>query len=103
LCDVPCTGLGNLRRHPEIRWFREYADIRARAELQLQIARTCAGLLAGAGRMVYAACSTEPEETSRVVAELVAGGSVRLAGERTWTPEDDDTDGFYCALLMECS
>ncbi|MBX7078086.1 MAG: hypothetical protein K1X88_02795 [Nannocystaceae bacterium] len=101
LLDVPCTGLGNLARHPEIRWLRRFEDLAAAAAVQSQlIARLRARLRAG-GRMVVAVCSPEPEEGARHVAALLAQGGLSLLHERTWTPEDDGTEGFYVACVQD--
>ena len=99
LLDVPCTGLGNLARHPEIRWQRKFEDIALAAELQSRLLARCLARVREGGRLVYAVCSMEPEEGPQQVAAAVAAGSARLESERTWTPEDDHTEGFYVARL----
>ncbi len=97
--DVPCTGLGNLARHPEIRWHRQYADIAAAAEQQNRLLARLWPLLRAGGRLVYAACSAESEEGPAVVRAALEGGPLELTSERTWTPEADGTEGFYVAEL----
>jgi len=99
LLDVPCTGLGNLARHPEIRWQREFADIAAAAELQSRLLARCLLRVRPGGRLVYATCSTAPEEGPAQIAAALARGGWRLVHERAWTPEDDGTEGFYVARL----
>jgi 16S rRNA (cytosine967-C5)-methyltransferase len=99
LLDVPCTGLGNLARHPEIRWHRRYEDIAVRRELQRRLLlRTLTRLRPGA-TMVYAACTTEPEEGSEVVRSTLTDSVAELTLEQTLTPEHDGTEGFYVARL----
>jgi 16S rRNA (cytosine967-C5)-methyltransferase len=99
LLDVPCTGLGNLARHPEIRWVRSAADIATAAALQARLlARNLARVRSG-GRLVYAVCSGEPEEGPEVVRAALAAGGVALAHEREWTPEGDASEGFWVARL----
>jgi 16S rRNA (cytosine967-C5)-methyltransferase len=100
LVDAPCTGLGNLARHPEIRDRRRYEDIFARAELQRAILRRCLTRCAPGAPLVYAVCSLEPEEGAHVVAEIAAEQQVEIVAERTFTPEDDATEGFYAARLV---
>ena len=100
LLDVPCTGLGNLARHPEIRWLRRYDDIAARAELQRALLRRNATRVRAGGRLVYAVCSPEPEEGPSVVEAVVEeldGWTVNAM--RCFTPEDDRTEGFFVARL----
>jgi 16S rRNA (cytosine967-C5)-methyltransferase len=99
LLDVPCTGLGNLARHPEIRWVRTAADVANASVLQARLlARNLARVRPG-GRLVYAVCSGEPEEGPDVVRAAIADGGVALAHEREWTPEHDASEGFYVARL----
>ncbi|MEM6291428.1 MAG: transcription antitermination factor NusB [Myxococcota bacterium] len=100
LLDVPCTGLGNLARHPEIRWQRSYEDIGARAQLQRALLRRNLLRVRPGGALVYAVCSFAPEEGQDVVAELLEEGLATLAHDKTWTPEGDGTEGFYIARLV---
>jgi len=100
LLDVPCTGLGNLSRHPEIRWHREHADIAGAAALQAALLANVATHVRPGGRLVYAVCSPEPEEGPQSVHAFVADAPFALKAERTWTPEDDATEGFYLATLV---
>jgi 16S rRNA (cytosine967-C5)-methyltransferase len=57
LIDAPCTGLGTLRRHPEIAWRRQPADVAALAELQRRLVANGAARVAPGGGLVYAVCS----------------------------------------------
>jgi 16S rRNA (cytosine967-C5)-methyltransferase len=80
LVDAPCTGLGTLRREVDIRWRRSEADIAAAAEVQSRLIRQAAALVAPGGRLVYATCSSEPEENQQVVdAWLADDGRFRRA------------------------
>jgi 16S rRNA (cytosine967-C5)-methyltransferase len=101
LLDAPCTGLGNLARHPEIRWLRKHADIADRAALQRALLHRCLTRVRPGGRLVYAVCSPEPEEGPAVVEAVLAepGVSARLHAAQAFTPEDDGTEGFYVARL----
>ncbi|MCA9700700.1 MAG: hypothetical protein KC431_24450, partial [Myxococcales bacterium] len=60
LLDAPCTGLGNLARHPELRWTRVHDDIAACAALQRQLLAACWARVREGGRLVHAVCSLEP-------------------------------------------
>lgn len=102
LLDAPCTGLGNLARHPEIRWRAQFSDIAACADLQRRLLSRCLLRVRPGGRLVYAVCSLEPEEGPAIVGEIPAHEAT-VAEERTYTPEDDGTDGFYCALVVRSS
>ena len=67
LVDAPCSGLGTLRRDPDIRWRRAEADLDEMSHRQLDLLRRAAAVLAPGGRLVYATCSSEPEENEGVV------------------------------------
>ena len=67
LLDAPCSGLGVLRRKPEIRWKREPADITNLAELQRDLISAAARLVAPGGSLVYTTCTIEPEENEDII------------------------------------
>jgi 16S rRNA (cytosine967-C5)-methyltransferase len=71
LIDAPCSGLGVLRRHPDGRWNKSMRTISDRRILQMQILKNCAGLLKPGGALVYATCTTEPEENEDVIADFM--------------------------------
>jgi 16S rRNA (cytosine967-C5)-methyltransferase len=62
LVDAPCTGLGTLRRHPELRYRRQPADVGPLAHEQRQILESCQEHVAAGGLLVYVVCTTEPAE-----------------------------------------
>lgn len=95
LLDAPCTGLGNLARHPELRWTSRYEDIAASAARQRDLLARCLQRVRPGGRLVYAVCSLEPEEGP----DLVRASGAVLEHEQSATPEADATDGFYLARL----
>ncbi len=68
LVDAPCSGLGTLRRDPDIRWRRFEADLPGLAAVQGRMLRQAAGAVRRGGRLVYATCSSEPDENQEVVA-----------------------------------
>lgn len=70
LVDAPCSGLGTLRRHPELRWRRRPADIPRLAALQSEILAAVAPLVRPQGVLVYAVCTIAREENEQVVAAL---------------------------------
>src|SRR5207302_1159029 len=70
LVDAPCSGLGTLRRHPELRWRRRPEDIPRLAALQRQILAGLAPLVRPHGVLVYAVCTLASEENEQVVAAL---------------------------------
>lgn len=114
LLDAPCSGLGTLRRHPELRWRREEADLPRLATLQRRILERCQEVVPPGGLLVYAVCSTEPEEgqdqvdlflrshpdftlETPAVAERL-GWPLAQGALRT-LPGPEGMDGFYAARL----
>ena len=67
LVDAPCSGLGVIRRLPEIKWRRKEEELVTFQELQLELLAAAARLLPVGGKLLYAVCTTEPEETVAVV------------------------------------
>ena len=115
LLDAPCTGLGTIRRHPEVRWRRSPDDVALMAARQRELLDAVAPRTRAGGVLVYAVCSTEPEEGEAVVGDFLAaaGGAWRLEPPesaafdglaegpgwvRTW-PHRHDLDGFFVARL----
>jgi 16S rRNA (cytosine967-C5)-methyltransferase len=72
LLDAPCSGLGTLARHPDIRWRLGPTDIARHAARQQALLAALAPLVKPGGRLVYATCSVEPEETDAVVRPFLA-------------------------------
>jgi 16S rRNA (cytosine967-C5)-methyltransferase len=66
LVDAPCSGLGTLRRDPDIRWRRRESDLAHFADAQRLMLRHAADAVAPGGRLIYATCSSEPEENEAV-------------------------------------
>jgi 16S rRNA (cytosine967-C5)-methyltransferase len=72
LVDAPCSGLGTLRRDPDIRWRRREADLVPLAAAELTMLQHAAERVAPGGRLIYATCSSEPEENESVADAFVA-------------------------------
>jgi 16S rRNA (cytosine967-C5)-methyltransferase len=98
LVDAPCTGLGTLRRHPEIKWRRLRSDPAAMAIRQVPILQAAAAHVRPGGVVVYAVCSPEPEEGIRVV-EALQGWSIERS--LRFAPPAGDEDAFQAFLLRK--
>ncbi len=72
LVDAPCSGLGVLRRHPDGRWNKSERMIGEKAAIQGEILQNCAELLKPGGALVYATCTTEPEENEEMIGDFLA-------------------------------
>jgi 16S rRNA (cytosine967-C5)-methyltransferase len=71
--DAPCSGMGTIRRDPEIRWRRTAEDLVELAAAQRRMLDHAARIVRPGGRLVYATCSSEPEENEEVVGEFMHG------------------------------
>ncbi|HER35087.1 MAG TPA: 16S rRNA (cytosine(967)-C(5))-methyltransferase, partial [Halothiobacillaceae bacterium] len=111
LADVPCSGTGVIRRHPDIKRLRRPEDIKALVERQAIILERLWTLLRPGGRLVYATCSIlQRENVHQVEAFLdthpdavavpmsVDWGEAQAVGRQLF-PEVDGPDGFYYAVL----
>ena len=67
LVDAPCSGLGTVRRDPDIKWRRHEGDLPALVDDQVALLARAATVVKPGGRLVYATCSSEPEENEGVV------------------------------------
>lgn len=87
LIDAPCSGLGTIRRDPEIRWRRDESDLARFASMQLLMLEHASKVVRPGGRVVYATCSSEPDENDAVVAAfLAAHRSFTVADARVQAP-----------------
>ena len=71
LVDAPCSGLGTVRRDPDIKWRRTPEDLMTFAAQQVRLLRRVGRLVAAGGRLIYSTCSSEPEENEEVVAAFL--------------------------------
>jgi 16S rRNA (cytosine967-C5)-methyltransferase len=127
LLDAPCSSTGTIRRHPDIAWLRQEADIAALTALQKRLLQKAASLLKPGGMLIYCTCSLEPEEGIEPITALLAGdpslhrlpiAASEVAGlSEIVTPEGDlrtlpchlphvdpqfgGLDGFYVARLTK--
>ena len=116
LVDAPCSGLGTLRRNPDLKWRQSPEALAELTTKQAAILASAARLVKPGGRLVYATCSLLPEENEAIVAaflaaneafapvsaeEVLAKQGITIAcGEQLHlTPAGHDTDGFFAAVL----
>ena len=119
LIDAPCSGLGVVRRHPDIRWNREEKELPRYQARQLDLLATAAGLLQPEGVLVYATCSMEPEEDEQVIDRFLldhpefvltdageylppsCGELLNDRGMLCTAPDLHNLDGFFAARLVK--
>ena len=100
LLDVPCSGLGVVRRNPDIKWKLSMEELERLRALQFQLLRDYSQFVKKGGKLVYATCSVLPSEGERQVdAFLAENPEWRLEAERRLHPSENGGDGFYMARL----
>jgi 16S rRNA (cytosine967-C5)-methyltransferase len=101
LLDVPCSNMGVIARRPESVYRMTPESINEIAELQFKILENASTALAPGGRLVYATCSPDPTETTRVIARFVkAHPEFEKAGEPVLPGlKDSRFDGFFAQAL----
>jgi 16S rRNA (cytosine967-C5)-methyltransferase len=116
LLDAPCSGLGTLRRHPELRWRRSLEDITRCAELQQRLLRAATSLLAPGGALLYSVCSPEPEEGEQQIAHFLRDNpgfapspittpslqsAITASGAVKTLPHRHNADAFFIAKICK--
>ena len=101
LLDAPCSGLGTLRRNPDIKWKLTLSDLKRLKELQRDLLDRYSPLLCIEGLMVYSVCSILPSEGEKQVKAFLErhNNKFDLIKEKRYWPDTDDSDGFYMALI----
>lgn len=101
LLDVPCSGLGTLRRNPDIRWKLTPTDLDRLRNLQQDLLEKYCPLLKPQGHMVYSVCSILPSEGEEQIQRFLKNHrDYRLLDEKRYWTDIDRTDGFYIARLQ---
>lgn len=99
LCDVPCSGLGVIRRKPDIK-YNAAADFTELEAIQRKILRNAVKYLKKDGRILYSTCTLRKAENENMIKDFLAENKdYSLITEQTLMPHINDTDGFYYALI----
>jgi 16S rRNA (cytosine967-C5)-methyltransferase len=116
LVDAPCSGLGTLRRNPDVKWRVRPESITELTVKQLSILTGAARLVKAGGRLVYATCSILDEENEGIVAQFLAANDafslvpmkevleeqripLEMGDYLKLSPHRHQTDGFFAAVL----
>ena len=110
LLDAPCSSLGIIGKHPEIKWRRREIDILKNGAMQKEMVKALSSSLRSGGRLIYSVCSFEPEETLDVVDEIKRTGA--LVPDKALPGVSDDAfflslphktglDGFFIASFTK--
>lgn len=100
LLDVPCSGMGVLRRNPGAKWKLNANFLKSVKEKQAQIINSYSQMVKKGGHLLYATCSILPSENEDQVAEFLKNHKdFELKDQRSILPQDEGFDGFFMALL----
>lgn len=102
LIDAPCSGLGTIKRSPDIKWKLEESFLDKVMERQAQLLESYSKIVKPGGKMVYATCSILPRENQEQVRKFLAtpeGEEFTLVKDEKVSPAKSGFDGFYMALL----
>ncbi|MCC6488331.1 MAG: 16S rRNA (cytosine(967)-C(5))-methyltransferase RsmB [Candidatus Hydrogenedentes bacterium] len=116
LLDAPCSGLGTLRRHPDLKWRVREQDIARLAGIQRVLLRSAVQLCENGGRIVYSVCTFTPEETEEIAQFAETMDGITLEDGPEWLnrwrvrkglyrtlPNGDRMDGFFLMRLRKSS
>lgn len=102
LLDVPCSGLGVLRRNPDAKWKLNLDSINKVKKIQYDILQEYSKMLKSGGKMVYATCSILPSENQdQVSLFLKENKNFTMEEEKIITPSQSTFDGFYMARMVK--
>lgn len=118
LVDPPCSDLGIIRRHPDVKWIKTPEQINELSELQLKILTTATKYVKQGGVIVYAVCTVMPKENEQVIQAFLelapefrvdpVSNALKAAkefetpeGYARLTPHKTKTDGFFIARLIK--
>lgn len=117
LLDAPCSGLGVMRRKPDIKYTKSEQDISRLSEIQLKLLKSVAPLVKKGGTLVYSTCTVDIQENKQTINRFLQENS-KFSGDDTFKsrmpeavqplitgfdlqifPQDIGSDGFYMAVL----
>ena len=111
LLDVPCLGIGVLKRKPDIKWKRKAEDIKEITQIQQNILETCSKYLKPKGQMVYSTCSIFQEENDKVVEKFLKNNQnfeytkIKIPSieneNKIQLYQNDETDGFFICKVQK--
>lgn len=115
LLDAPCSGLGVIRKHPDIKWRRSEAEIISFAKLQTELLEQAAEHLKIGGKMVYSTCTVDPRENEEITTKFLDKRKDQfkqlnppkafeyLSNERQihTFPDENQMDGSYCTVIKK--
>lgn len=104
LLDVPCLGLGVIKRKPDIKWKRKKEEIEEITKIQKEILQTCSSYLKPGGELVYSTCSILKEENEEIIKQFLTENEKFVEKEKCiQIYPNKKTDGFFISKLRKLS
>ena len=101
ICDVPCSGLGVIRRKPDIK-YKQQDSFEELILVQRRILENASNYLENGGKILYSTCTLNKEENRKNVDDfLLRHKDFYLEKEETFCPDINNADGFYAAVLVK--
>lgn len=99
LIDVPCLGIGVIKRKPDIKWQRKKEDIKEIIKIQMKILETCSKYLKKEGILVYSTCSIISSENDKIIQEFIKNNKNFEILETKKIYPDKYVDGFFMSKI----
>ena len=100
LVDAPCSGLGVIRKKPEIKYTKDSNEIKQLPQKQLSILNVSGNYVKKGGIIIYSTCTINPYENERVIADFLSKNKdFELVESRQYLPHTDGTDGFFICKM----
>ncbi len=116
LVDAPCSGIGTMRRHPDLKWRMDPDASKRLAGLQLSLLRSAVRLCKNGGVIVYSVCTFTSDETTAVISRIIKEGNLETEDGPDWfdqwkiekgqyrtLPTKNGADGFFLTRLRKVS
>ncbi len=101
LLDVPCLGIGVIKRKPDIKWKKKKEDIEKMTSIQKAILENCAKYLKDKGELVYSTCSILQEENDKIIQDFVKNNKDFKIVENLQIYQNEKTDGFFICKMQK--
>lgn len=99
LADVPCSGIGILRRKPEIR-YKKADEIESLPEIQKTILENSSKYVKESGKLIYSTCTLGKEENQNIIENFIKNNpDFKISYQKEYYPNIDNTDGFYVCVM----
>ena len=99
LADVPCSGLGIIRKKPDIKWTKKAEDIAELIKIQMKILQTGSEYVKAGGILVYSTCTLNKNENEGVVEAFIKNNPFEILEQKTILTGDGGGDGFHICKL----